>query len=275
MGRDGRCRTSNVPTEPLARAHHYVPQCWLAGFTQTGQKSGRLWVTDLKRRKQWPSSPLNAGHQRDFYRISNPQLEPLAIEKKLSEIESDVAPVLKALDEELRHPTHEELEALLVFMAIQWVRVPAFRPTVLAIADSHFHSVFSKALKSPESWAAMLKDAGISVDSPGADYEKAREFVRSKKYSLSAETEWFLLRGFKAAETIVPSLRARRWGTSFSKKGNFIGSDNPVALDAAQGSPGRLQECGGGDVSREHARLVIRNKNRREAPNWDSNVHSA
>jgi hypothetical protein len=43
------------------RANHFVPQCWLAGFTETGQKDGRLWVTDLKRRKQWQTSPPKPG----------------------------------------------------------------------------------------------------------------------------------------------------------------------------------------------------------------------
>src|ERR1017187_4944654 len=62
--------------EPEPRRHHYVPQCWLAGFTDTGEKDGQLWVTDLVRRKQWQASPNNAGHIRDFYRLSPEQLGP-------------------------------------------------------------------------------------------------------------------------------------------------------------------------------------------------------
>jgi hypothetical protein len=47
--------------EPEPRRHHYVPRCWLAGFTDTGENDARLWVTDLRRRKQWNTSPGNAG----------------------------------------------------------------------------------------------------------------------------------------------------------------------------------------------------------------------
>ena len=54
-----------TPTAPEPRAHHIVPKCWLAGFTDTGENDGRLWVTDLKRKKQWPSTPINTGHRRD------------------------------------------------------------------------------------------------------------------------------------------------------------------------------------------------------------------
>ncbi len=78
--------------EPEPRAHHYVPQCWLAGFTDSGRKDGRLWVTDLHRRKQWPTSPPNAGHRRDFYRVSSPEHDPVIVEKLYSKIEYGVAP---------------------------------------------------------------------------------------------------------------------------------------------------------------------------------------
>jgi hypothetical protein len=213
------------------RAHHFVPQCWLAGFTDTGQKDGQIWVTDLARKKQWRTSPANAGHHRDFYRISDPKLDPVVVEKTLSRIENAVAPLLKTLGQGQREPTEDELEVLVWFMAIQWVRVPAFRPTLLAIADSLHRSQLSIALKSRESWAAALKDAGIPADSPGADYDAMREFERSGQYSLTAEPEWYLQRGFAAVPAITRSLMARRWAMSFSKSGSFIGSDSPVALD--------------------------------------------
>jgi hypothetical protein len=221
---------------PLSRAHHFVPQCWLAGFTETGERAGRIWVTDLKRRKQWPSTPTKSGHRRDFYLTSSEKGDPAGAEKLFSQIESAVAPIIKRLDRELREPREDELEQLFLFMAIQWVRVPAFRPTILAIADSFHRSKISEALKNRRSWAKMLKGAGISPDDPAADIERMREFERSGQYSLSAETEWYLLRGLQGVETIVARLRDRRWGVCVSQKGSFIGSDNPVAMDGPKNS---------------------------------------
>jgi hypothetical protein len=157
------------------------------------------------------------------------------VEKAYSRLEDGIGPILKALDEDKRYPTDAELEALLTFIAIQWTRVPAFRPSVLAITDSIHRSFFAEALKSPEAWAKSLQDAGIPPDSPGADYEKMREFQRSQQYSLSAETDWYVMRAFKAAETIVPSLIDRRWSLSLSRTGGFIASDNPVTLDGPSG----------------------------------------
>src|SRR5712671_5743609 len=118
------------PKGPEPRAHHYVPQFWLARFTESGDKEGRLWVTDFKRHKQWSSTPANTGHRRDFYRISDDfRVDPVIVEKFYSRIEDLIAPVLKTLDEERCGPIKPELEALCVFMALQWARVPAFRPT--------------------------------------------------------------------------------------------------------------------------------------------------
>jgi hypothetical protein len=111
-------------TAPEARAHHFVPQCWLAGFTDTGKKDGRLWATDFKRRKQWPSTPPNIGHRRDFYRVSDPKTDPLIVEKIFSKIEDGIAPILKAMDEGRRGPTREELEALLFFIAFSGAEYP-------------------------------------------------------------------------------------------------------------------------------------------------------
>ena len=106
-----------------ARAHHYVPQFWLMGFTETGEQDGRLYVTNLPRKRQWPSNPRGAGHRRDFYRVEDPSLtDPFAIEKLFSKIESDVAPVFKSMTEEKRGPRDGyELGMLLEYMAIQWV----------------------------------------------------------------------------------------------------------------------------------------------------------
>jgi hypothetical protein len=222
-------------TEP--RAHHFNPQCWLAGFTETGQKDGRLWVTDLKRRKQWASSPPNAGHRRDFYRATDPALDPIVFEKAFGKIETEIAPILKSLYENQRGPTNnDELESILYFAAIQYIRVPSFRPVVLRIADSLHKSWIAKALRSPAAWAKALRKAGIPPDTPGADYSKMLQFQRkvidTGEYTLSAENEWYLIRGFKAVlDAIIPSLSARYWNTVFSKSGVLIGSDNPVVMD--------------------------------------------
>ena len=230
--------TSIKGSEP--RAHHFTPQCWLGGFTDTGRKDGRLTVTDLKRQKQWTTTPPNAGHRRDFYRVADPKLDPVWFERTFSEVETIIGPVLRDLYEKPQEPGVEAMDALMYFAALQYIRVPAFRPVLLRVADSINRSMISGALKSPQSWAKALKKAGIPADSPGAGYDGMlafeRDVINTGQYTISAENDFFLVRGFRvAASAVYPALKNRYWQTLISPSGSFIGSDNPVAMDGPKG----------------------------------------
>jgi hypothetical protein len=189
-----------------------------------------LWVTDFKRKKQWPSNPPNAGHRRDFYRATDPQLDPLYFETMFSRIEDSIAPVLKAVDQQQEEPGVEELDRLLSFAAVMFARVPAFRPFILKVTGDAHRAWLSNSLESPEAWAKALDEIGMPRDTPGASYEAMRK-IDMGDYSLSAENEWYLYHGFKAADQIIPILETRHWTTQISPSGSFIASDNPVMLD--------------------------------------------
>jgi hypothetical protein len=225
------------PKKGEPRAHHYVPRSWLAGFTDTSLPDGRLFVTDLSRNNQWSAKPGNAGFIRDFYRLEDEQAsDPLIVEKGFSKIEDEVAPILRAIEHEHRKPRTDEIEPLLFFMAIQWSRVPAFRPFVLNVLDKFSYEQLSKELASPETWAKCLAETGISPDAPGADYEKMKRFHEEKAYTLSAPTDWYVKKSFEFVERIGPSLMKRYWTPLVSPSGSFIASDNPVVLEGPVGT---------------------------------------
>ena len=63
-----------------------------------------------------------------------------------------------------------------------------------------------------------------------------RDVIQPGQYTLSAENDFFLVRGFRvAASAVYPSLKARFWRTLISPSGSFIGSDNPVVMDGPKG----------------------------------------
>jgi hypothetical protein len=221
--------------QPEPRRHHYVPRCWLAGFTDTGDQDGTLWVTDLGQRKQWDANPGSTGFINDFYRISEEDLDPVTVEKALAEMEGEVAPILKAMDRERCPPDKEDFGKLLFFMAIQWARVPAFRSMIFKVLDDVAREKLAIDLKSKESWLKTLEAAGFSEDSPGASYESMLEFYNSGEFSLKVQTEWYIQQTFKSAHHIFPTLAGRRWRMTCSPGGGFIGSDNPVTLDGLKG----------------------------------------
>ena len=152
------------------------------------------------------------------------------------DIEDIVAPVLRDLYDHPQEPGVEAMDGLMYFAAIQYVRVPTFRPVLLKIADSINRSMISGALKSPETWSKALKKAGIPVDAPGASYDGMlafeRDVINTGQYTISAKNDFYLVRGFRlVASAIYPALKNRFWQALISPSGSSIGSDNPVMMD--------------------------------------------
>lgn len=94
-----------------ARKHHYVPRFLVAGFTETGTAEGVLHVTNLRDGRTWKSTPKGAGHQRDYYRVDMPGLEPDAFETELAKIEANASDVIRKAVASLEVPQGEELVA--------------------------------------------------------------------------------------------------------------------------------------------------------------------
>ncbi len=219
-----------------ARAHHYVPQFWLAGFTDTGEKDGRLYVTDLRRTKQWNCKPSEAGHRRDYNRVEDPSIsDPLAIEKLFAEIEGKVAPIFKQLFDDKRGPnTDYELGNFIEYIALQWIRVPAFR----ALVNRTVRAKMTKEIMSTrERWEAVLTKVGVPLDDPNAEYPRIVEMMNHPETLLSAMPGFYLQLGSRVLQDVASALRMLRWQWLVSPTGQFIGSDDPVLLDGESGQP--------------------------------------
>lgn len=95
-----------------------------------------------------------------------------------------VASALREINGDKYAPNVEQLDSLLSFAAIMFVRVPSFRPFVLKLEESIVKGTFAEALKSRETWEAFLRRADVASDTPGASYEECLQF-QQQGYSLS------------------------------------------------------------------------------------------
>ena len=78
----------------VARNHHFVPQGYLAGFTDDGTRNGRLFVSDLASGSVFQTKPRNVAAKRDFNRIDTEGQEPDALEQALGEFEGRAVDLL-------------------------------------------------------------------------------------------------------------------------------------------------------------------------------------
>lgn len=132
-------------------------------------------------------------------------------------------------------PDADELSSLNFFMAIQSIRVPAFRPILSDFTNSFLRSKLAEALATPESWEQTLRGAEIPDGVNGSDYQRAREVFLAGDYYLNLENDWYLKQAFMAAIHVMKSLEKRHWDVAVSDAGDFIASDNPVVMDGAAG----------------------------------------
>ena len=112
---------------PLARRHHFLPQGYLAGFTDTDRKDGTLHVIDLKSRRSFPTSPLNVAVARDFKRIDIEGHPPDIIESALSPIENSAITAIRRISELEKFPNDADYNHILNLLSLIIAQNPKSR----------------------------------------------------------------------------------------------------------------------------------------------------
>lgn len=180
-GLDARTDVARQTVRPLElhfmkmpRAHHYVPQLYLQGFTDPSEKKAVLWVYE----KGCPvrrSTPAASGHQRDFYAISDKDgKKSFDVEKWLADFEGVVAPVVQRGD-----PTEilERKALFSIFVALSQQRVPAAREYTQQLYQQMLAALRSDSAAT-EQWKSFLGRAA-EVNGNGPFDDQFYDWVRS------------------------------------------------------------------------------------------------
>jgi hypothetical protein len=140
-----------------ARNHHFLPQSYLAGFTDTGKKDGRFFVQDIKAARSYSTSPRNVAAERDFNRVSIPNMPPDIIEGALSGPEGIFANSLKNIRGVASFPTDEDRNALMNLMALIAGNSPKTRKTVHGTQEKIFQQYSAAILSDKHLFEAALE----------------------------------------------------------------------------------------------------------------------
>jgi len=225
-----------------ARAHHYVPQAYLAGFTDTGAKDGRLYAHDYKQLKTWASTPAGVGFERDYYRVDLPGRSPDEIEKVLGLVEDPGSVILKRILETQALPGGEEYAQFMLYLALLAVRIPSVRSAMSKAETDLMRIVLAMHAQLPDDQLEARFERMRQEDpsTPHTTVEEFREAAKKVidgkaelKLSRTAEVRSFVVGHLGNLEFIAELLMARQWVLLVPEEGagDFICSDHPVVLE--------------------------------------------
>jgi hypothetical protein len=230
----------NKPQANIARRHHVIPQLYLAGFTNSGEKDGLLYAHDLSQLKTWKAKPANVAFVKDFYKIDAPGIDADAIEKSFWEIEGQAARVLKKIIELNRLPARRKGYGILMqFMAQLVMRRPSVRENLTQTTEKLLRMVDQMHASFPDDQLRAKFDRlrEQNPDMPEVDLDAFREFVKSDEYTIEFPQNFHINNLMTtllpvADETIAPLLALRHWVLWVAQDGagHFITSDRPVVL---------------------------------------------
>jgi hypothetical protein len=220
-----------MPSE--ARHHHYLPQCYLKGFTRDGQRTSQLWAWDFKLKRKYPTVPRNVGGQRDFNRIDVPDVPPNAVEVAMSKIENEFDAALTAVNTNLDWD-NDIKNWIFNLMALMVVRNPQQRENRRDFQAQVSERMLDLLLESRESWErSTLPESGEGSSARKLTYEEAKDFRESKQYTIEVPALRHIHDEGELVGAILPCLARRKWTVLVAtpESGNFITTDNPVTLD--------------------------------------------
>lgn len=228
--------------EKIKRKNHYVPALHLKRFTASGKDDDVLWVLDLQLEKQWRASARGTGFESFLYTVKLPGYSPNYFENWLANVvEGPADRILDWIRDHKQVPEGEEFGRLMVYVAIQTVRIPALRKSISQFLDDSGKSMLRMLLGTPERWAAhveKLRAAGKTLPKE-ADYDSLKKFIDSDDFQIEATPELFVKNIIELSKAIVPYLLERTWSLWIAKEGTgeFVCSDRPVALNSLRPLP--------------------------------------
>ncbi|WP_082615504.1 DUF4238 domain-containing protein [Acidovorax sp. Root267] len=228
-----------MPT--VARRHHFLPQGYLAGFTDSGRKDGMLHVLDLQESRSFRTSPLNVAVEKDFKRIDIEGLPPDAIENALAPIEDRAIQAIRRVTESREFPSDEDHNLILNLLSLVIVQNPKSRRNLNSARTRVADEKLKWLVASQANWEHHLSLAQQTDEEFKGDvsYERARQFVEGRHYIIDFGNEGTLREEFRAHDELLTALGKRTWTVLIAPEdSSFITSDYPFSLVMEHGFHG-------------------------------------
>lgn len=163
------------------KRHHILPRFYLDGFC----KDGLLWVYDRQVDEFRKQSPINTAVITHYYTIEDEKGEKQSgVETILSQIESLAKPVIEKLIAS-ENVSPQDRADLAIFIAIQFLRVPAFEHMFNDLQDHAMRKLNERTFSSVDKIKEILERAsGLDDETRKVDPEVILEIVDKGEYSI-------------------------------------------------------------------------------------------
>lgn len=223
-----------------ARKHHYVPQAFLAGFTEQGTKGGHLYVLAPESGMGFRTIPRNVAAERDFNRVDI-EGEPIdVVEKALAAFEGEAIESIRRVVESEAYPDEEDYVSILNLLGLLAIRNPKLRKSFNQSREAVYRRISELLVSDKRVWEHHKGKAiagGYEI-SEGVSFEDMRDFVERGDYDIIFSPEGNSRVEFRAFDGVLESLGQRTWSVVLAPEDGpqFICADHPVTLWSRSGS---------------------------------------
>ena len=215
--------------------HHYLPQGAYLRFFESPEKKGFVWMYE-RGRKPILVNIKNAAKERHLYSfLEEDGKYNTELESAFAEMEQIAIPVIKKLNNANRAMflTTQEKSDLSWFLAMQFVRTPAFRNELKKIRIE-FTKIYMRSLASNKKAFAQKLEAARKwkPSTPKVSVEDMQEFVFSDRYDvkITGGNNYFLKQVVKLGDRIWAAIMMKNVFILRTTSNYFITSDYPVNL---------------------------------------------
>lgn len=218
----------------IARRHHYLPQAYLAGFTDTGKQDGCFYVLEADTGACFRTSPKNVAVELDFNRVDIEGKPPDVIENILSNFEHSAAQAIREVNNTINFPNDDNFNWIINLLCLIAVRNPQMRKSFNRSLERVVR-VFDDLLTSDEKiWAYHLtkaQEAGY-IGEISISFEEYKRSNEECEYQIEFAPESNLWLEFRTFGKILQILAQRTWSLLVAPTSgpDIICSDHPVAL---------------------------------------------
>ena len=228
-----------MKNKSTARRHHYLPQSYLARFTDKGTKEGQFFVLEVESGRAFRTSPKNVAVELDFNRVDIDGHPPDVIENALSPLEQKAVQAIANTVATGKFPNDDDYSSILNLICLIAVRNPFFRKSFNRGREQTIHIIGDSLVSDKQLWEHHVRKAKENGENipDSISFEEMKRFIEERNYEIEFVPESNLRVELNAFDNILQILGERTWSLIIALQDGpeFVCSDHPVVIGLKSG----------------------------------------